>query len=107
MGKDKDLKKREERLKLKAESSKENLDKEDVPQKKVTLTAASRFNNHDPGDVFNANEADAEKWIRSGFAKKATKEDIEAWEARKNAGEQEPEGEGPQEESGSPSTSSG
>lgn len=37
------------------------------------IRALTRFNNHDPGDEFEAKEADAKKWIANGVAEKAGK----------------------------------
>jgi len=39
----------------------------------VAIEALVRFNQHDPGEVFEAGEADAEKWIKNGLAKKPGK----------------------------------
>ena len=38
---------------------------------KVKIEAVERFNHHAPGDTFDADPADAEKWIGAGLAKKA------------------------------------
>ena len=35
------------------------------------IEALVRFNHHDPGDVFEAGDADAKIWIGEGVAKKA------------------------------------
>ena len=38
--------------------------------KSVEIEALVRFNGHNPGEVFEADEADAKKWIKDRFAAK-------------------------------------
>ena len=37
----------------------------------MQIEAVTRFNQHDPGDTFEAGEADAKKWIKNKLAKPA------------------------------------
>lgn len=37
------------------------------------IEALERFNKHNPGTVFEAEDKDAKKWIRNGIAKEAKK----------------------------------
>jgi len=39
----------------------------------MKIEAIKRFNQHDPGDVFEAEAPDAEKWIAAGVARKPDK----------------------------------
>ncbi len=36
------------------------------------LIALTRFNNHDPGDTFEASDDNAQVWIEEGLAEQAT-----------------------------------
>lgn len=72
----------QEALAKRAEALKAGADipKEEVPREKVRVLALERFNNHDPGDVFNVFENDAAKWIKNGLAIEGTEKNIEDWE---------------------------
>lgn len=38
------------------------------------LKALKRFNHHNPGEVFEAGDADGKYWIKEGYAEKAKEE---------------------------------
>ena len=40
----------------------------------MKLEAIERFNNHDPGDVFEASDENARVWIEEGLAQEASEE---------------------------------
>lgn len=40
----------------------------------MKIEVTERFNNRDPGAVFEAKDADAKKWIKNGLAKKMKEE---------------------------------
>jgi len=42
------------------------------------LKALKRFNHHNPGEVFEASDADGKFWIAEGLAKKTAKEEEKA-----------------------------
>lgn len=37
------------------------------------IEALKRFNHHNPGTVFEADDKDAKKWVKNGLAKEAKK----------------------------------
>nr|BDD47304.1 hypothetical protein 7 [bacterium] len=43
----------------------------------MKIVAEVRFNGKNKGTVFDAKDADAEKWIDMGIARKASKKDLE------------------------------
>ena len=53
------------------DQSKAGIIKELIPKKTVRLEALSRFNFHKPGEIFEAEAADAAKWIKNGIAREA------------------------------------
>jgi len=40
----------------------------------MKIKAINRFNNHNPGELFEADDADAKKWIGNKLAKEASED---------------------------------